>query len=385
MPVRRARPVWLICMRWCAGGEPGFPGQRVHGGRDGGDDHRQRLCVRRDGGVRDGRGDQGDGALRHASDAVAPAQAAGTHNVYVTTHAGTSATVNADRYSYVAPTVTGVSPDAGSTAGSFSADARRPDHSSARALAVRRSATRPRLRRSATTGLAPYLDLAQHPTAIAKTSGVHQLTLAFVTARGAGQCTPSWGGDAADPATGAKAYERSAVAALRASGHAPIVSFGGAHGTDLASACSTAAALRHAYARVIAAYHPSRIDFDIEGAALDQTAAITRRSQAIAALQADARRDHHTLAVSLTLPALPTGLPADALAILRSAATYHVTLSTINPTTTHHDNRRPHPGRRLDLQTVTDPVISPASTWCWLQRRPPASRFSYWSLTRGRR
>ena len=52
--------------------------------------------------------------------AVAPAQAAGTHNVYVTTHAGTSATVNADRYSYVAPTVTGVSPDAGSTAGSGS-------------------------------------------------------------------------------------------------------------------------------------------------------------------------------------------------------------------------------------------------------------------------
>ena len=117
-----ATGAWLICIRTvrCAGGEPGFPGQRVHGGRDGGDDHRQRLCVRRDGGVRDGRGDQVTVLSGTQLTAVAPAQAAGTHNVYVTTHAGTSATVNADRCSYVAPTVTGVSPDAGSTAGSGS-------------------------------------------------------------------------------------------------------------------------------------------------------------------------------------------------------------------------------------------------------------------------
>ena len=54
--------------------------------------------------------------------AKAPAQAAGTHNVYVTTPGGTSATnAPADDYSYEAtPTVTAVSPSAGPTAGGTS-------------------------------------------------------------------------------------------------------------------------------------------------------------------------------------------------------------------------------------------------------------------------
>ena len=50
--------------------------------------------------------------------AVAPAHAAGTVDVTVTTAGGTSATVAGDRYTYDArPTVTSVSPNAGSTAG----------------------------------------------------------------------------------------------------------------------------------------------------------------------------------------------------------------------------------------------------------------------------
>jgi hypothetical protein len=49
--------------------------------------------------------------------AVAPAGAAGTVQVAVTTPAGTSAATNADLYAYGAPAITGVSPDAGAAAG----------------------------------------------------------------------------------------------------------------------------------------------------------------------------------------------------------------------------------------------------------------------------
>ena len=53
--------------------------------------------------------------------AVAPAQAAATHNIYVTTSGQTSATVAADQFTYDAvPTVTAVSPAAGPTAGATS-------------------------------------------------------------------------------------------------------------------------------------------------------------------------------------------------------------------------------------------------------------------------
>ena len=48
---------------------------------------------------------------------VAPAQTAGLHNVTVTTPNGTSADVNGDLYTDVAPTVTAISPTSGPTAG----------------------------------------------------------------------------------------------------------------------------------------------------------------------------------------------------------------------------------------------------------------------------
>jgi hypothetical protein len=51
--------------------------------------------------------------------AVSPAQAAATHNIYVTTPAGTSAPVAGDEFTYTAatPTVTSISPTSGPTAG----------------------------------------------------------------------------------------------------------------------------------------------------------------------------------------------------------------------------------------------------------------------------
>jgi hypothetical protein len=181
---------------------------------------------------------------------------------------------------------------------------------------------------------APYLDITQYPTpslpAIKRASGIRAATVAFVTAQGTTQCVPTWGGYATYPATGSKAFQRTAIAAFRNARGQVAVSFGGEAGAELAATCTTVPALTRAYENVIAAYHPSRIDFDVEGAAVDDPASIARRSQALAAVQKAARAARRSLQISLTLPVLPSGLTADALSVVRSAVRNHVTLHYIN-------------------------------------------------------
>jgi hypothetical protein len=86
----------------------------------------------------------------------------------------------------------------------------------------------------------------------------------------------------------------------------------------------------HACRWGINAYGLTHIDFDIEGAAVADDAAIDRRSQAIAALQQAAAAAGKTLDVSFTLPVLPTALTANGLYVLQSALKYGVKISTVN-------------------------------------------------------
>lgn len=136
-------------------------------------------------------------------------------------------------------------------------------------------------RAAAGYSFAPYLDLTGYPTpdlaAIRRASGVDQATLAFVTARDTTACAPSWGGYATDPASGPRAFERGAIAAFRRGGGQAVISFGGQAGAELASTCKTVSALTQAYQSVIAAYHPSRLDFDIEGTAVADPSAMSAR------------------------------------------------------------------------------------------------------------
>jgi hypothetical protein len=207
-------------------------------------------------------------------------------------------------------------------------------------------------RAAAGYSFAPYLDLTDYPTpdlaAIRRASGVDQTTLAFVTARGTTACSPSWGGYPADPASGPSAFERGAIAAFRRGGGQVVISLGGQAGAELASTCKTVMALTRAYRSVIAAYHPSRLDFDIEGAAVADASSIDRRSQALAALQKAARARHRTLRISLTLPVLPTGLDPDGLRVVRSAVAHHVTLTYVNVMTMDYgDAAAPHPNGQM--------------------------------------
>ncbi|MFJ6571585.1 chitinase [Streptomyces sp. NPDC091292] len=144
--------------------------------------------------------------------------------------------------------------------------------------------------------------------------------LAFVVADRA-SCTPQWGGSAAvdDPAVSARIRE------LTAPGRAVRVSFGGADGTELALACESPSALADAYARALDNADATEADFAVKGANLSDPVSVTRRLEAIAQLQE--RRD---LKVSFSLPALPTGLEPDGVALLESADDHGVDIAAVN-------------------------------------------------------
>ncbi|MEV7070121.1 cellulose binding domain-containing protein [Streptomyces sp. NPDC093990] len=173
-------------------------------------------------------------------------------------------------------------------------------------------------------GFAPYVDTSLHPAfdllAAADATGVKDYNLAFVT--DGGGCTPKWGG-VSDLASDAVAAQ---IGALRAKGGDVRVSFGGASGSELATTCSSADALAAAYGRVVDVYDLTKVDFDVEGGALPNTAANTRRAQAIARIQ----QDHPDLDVSFTLPVMPEGLTQDGVNLLANAKSNGVRIDTVN-------------------------------------------------------
>lgn len=172
---------------------------------------------------------------------------------------------------------------------------------------------------------APYADLSLYPlydlSGAAKATGGKYFNLAFVVDSG-NNCTPKWGGVTAlnDPTIA------SDISALRAAGGDVRVSFGGASGSELALNCGSAQALAAAYQSVIDATNAKQIDFDVEGAAVSNTAANDRRNQAVAILE----QRNKSLAVSYTLPVLPSGLTQDGVNLLQSAKNNNATVSAVN-------------------------------------------------------
>ncbi|MEU5597359.1 cellulose binding domain-containing protein [Streptomyces sp. NPDC020298] len=173
-------------------------------------------------------------------------------------------------------------------------------------------------------GFAPYVDTSLYPAfdllASADATGVKNYNLAFVT--DGGGCTPKWGG-VTDLASDGVAAQ---IGSLRAKGGDVRVSFGGASGSELATTCSSADALAAAYGKAVDQFKLTKVDFDVEGGALPNTAANTRRAQAIAKLQAQ----HPGLDVSFTLPVMPEGLTQDGVNLLSDAKSNGVRISTVN-------------------------------------------------------
>ncbi|MER7723227.1 cellulose binding domain-containing protein [Streptomyces sp. NPDC096323] len=173
-------------------------------------------------------------------------------------------------------------------------------------------------------GFAPYVDTSLYPAYdlldTATKAGVKQFNLAFITS--GGSCAPLWGG-----VTGlGDDHVASQIGALRAAGGDVRVSFGGASGSELALKCASAADLAAAYGKVVDTYKLTKVDFDIEGGALPDTAANSRRSQAIAQLQ----KSHPGLDVSFTLPVMPEGLTQPGVDLIADAKKNGVDVGAVN-------------------------------------------------------
>ncbi|MFD5146743.1 cellulose binding domain-containing protein [Streptomyces sp. NPDC058401] len=171
---------------------------------------------------------------------------------------------------------------------------------------------------------APYVDTSLYPAYdlldTAARTGVKEFHLAFITSGGA--CAPLWGG------VTELGHDKVAaqIGALRAKGGDVRVSFGGAAGHELALNCGSAQELAAAYGKVIDQYRLTKVDFDIEGAALPDTAANSRRAQAITLLQAS----HPGLDVAFTLPVMPEGLTQPGVALLADAKKAGVRIDAVN-------------------------------------------------------
>lgn len=182
---------------------------------------------------------------------------------------------------------------------------------------------------------APYVDMTLYPMVdlanVVTASATKHFTLAFITADPSGKA--AWGGYASYGVNTGGDFEtrlRAAIVAVRAAGGDVSVSFGGAAGTELALATTDVTALKNAYRAVIDAYGLRRIDFDIEGAAVADTASVDRRWRAVAALQRDLAAVGRSIDVWATLPVLPQGLTADGLAVVTSAVKQGAVLAGVN-------------------------------------------------------
>ncbi|MDQ1054337.1 chitinase [Arthrobacter sp. SORGH_AS 212] len=166
------------------------------------------------------------------------------------------------------------------------------------------------------------------------------VTLAFVVADSSQPCAPSWGNAySLDAARDALNLEQR-ISALKSSGGAIAVSFGGSVNTELAVACQDPAQLQAAYRSVVERYSPSTIDFDIEGDALLNGPAGERRAEAVAALQKEKDGWGGGLDVWLTLPASPRGLTDDGIAVVDQMLAAGVDLAGVNIMTMNYGSSR---------------------------------------------
>lgn len=172
--------------------------------------------------------------------------------------------------------------------------------------------------------VAPYVDMtnSQEPmlnSAITQ-AGLKSFTAAFVIGSG---CTPIWGDTLPvtnDPTVTGEIQQ------AESEGATPIVSFGGADGVELAQSCTNLSSLEAAYQSVINTLGVTHIDFDIEGAAIADTATNNLRFEAINELESA----NPGLVVSVTIPTFPSGPDYNGDAFLQQAAADGTKISVVN-------------------------------------------------------
>lgn len=172
--------------------------------------------------------------------------------------------------------------------------------------------------------VAPYVDMSNSQEGLLDTAvtghGLKAYTAAFVLGVG---CTQIWGDTLP---VGNDSYTDPEIARARSEGASVIISSGGASGEPLAWTCATQSSIDAGYQAVIDDYGVTQLDFDVEGAAVADTAAAARQMQAMKDLKAS----NPNLRFSMTLPVLTSGLTGDGVNILKAAKNAGIKIDVVN-------------------------------------------------------
>jgi hypothetical protein len=133
---------------------------------------------------------------------------------------------------------------------------------------------------------------------------------------------------------GEQASLQSQIDSLRVQGGDVSLSFGG-YGSDSAlteigDACSSPQAAAAQIESAVTTFNLSHLDFDIESNSLTNGAGIDRRNKALAQVRTWASTNGRPLSISLTIPALPSGLGGDEMNVLNNARANGFTPDIVN-------------------------------------------------------
>jgi chitinase len=178
---------------------------------------------------------------------------------------------------------------------------------------------------SASVGqVAPYVDMSNSQEGVLNTvissHGLRSFTAAFTIGEG---CSDIWGDTlpvGSDPTIGGE------ISSAKAAGASVIVSSGGSAGEPISFTCTNQSTIDAAYQAIINDYGTDDLDFDIEGAAIADTAGIDQTFQAMKDLKAS----NPGLVWSVTVPVLPSGLDNYGTALLQDAQNMGVTIPVVN-------------------------------------------------------
>ncbi|MFE2510818.1 chitinase [Streptomyces naganishii] len=172
--------------------------------------------------------------------------------------------------------------------------------------------------------VAPYVDMSNSQEGMLDTAitghNLKAYTAAFVLGSG---CNQIWGDTLP---IGNDSYTDPLIAKAKSEGASLIISSGGASGMPLAWTCTTQSSIDAGYQALINDYGVTRLDFDVEGAAVADTAAAARQMQAMKDLKAT----NPNLEFSMTLPVLESGLTGDGVNILKAAKNAGIKIDVVN-------------------------------------------------------
>ncbi|RJQ80440.1 chitinase [Pseudonocardiaceae bacterium YIM PH 21723] len=177
----------------------------------------------------------------------------------------------------------------------------------------------------------PYLydwENKQDPVKVMAATGIKSFTLAFITDKPNGQCTPGWDN------TGDLTRDVAKIAAIRAAGGDVTVSIGGATGPNiqknkLGVNCADANALAAAYQKVIDTLKVTAIDIDAENEEYKDLAVIDKITKALKIV----KDDNPGLKTVITVPTTKNGPIAGGTEFIKKAKSNNsnIDLITVMP------------------------------------------------------